>query len=82
MMTPSTKQEDQMKIKATEIDSSSIAEMVWEDDEIEVRFQNGGHYRYEGVTLDTMDKILTAPSIGSAFHSIIKLGGFAYERIG
>lgn len=71
-----------MKITATEIDSSSIAEMVWEDDEIEVRFQNGGHYRYEGVTLDTMDKILTSASIGSAFHSIVKLGGFAYERIG
>lgn len=71
-----------MKIKATEIDSSSIAEIAWEDNEMEVVFQNGGHYRYDSVTLDTVDKILTAPSIGSAFHSIVKLGGFAYERIG
>lgn len=71
-----------MRIKATEIDSSSIAEIAWEDNEMEVVFQNGGHYRYDGVTLDTVDKILTADSIGSAFHSIIKLGGFAYERIG
>lgn len=71
-----------MKINAKSINSSSLAKILWEDGKLDVVFQTGGHYRYDAVPSEAVWKVLTAESVGSAFHSIIKSGGFAYERIG
>lgn len=38
-----------------------------------VRFRNGSTYAYQNVESDIFLKILDAPSVGSAFHSLIKV---------
>jgi hypothetical protein len=70
-----------MKITYSELDSSSIAKMVHEDDDLTVTFNNGGIYRYSEVPKEMVDDVTNAVSIGSAFHSIIKMAGFRYERL-
>lgn len=70
-----------MKIVRKNIDSTSVASMIWDDDTLEVKFQSGGHYIYDGVPMKAMWNVVTAESIGVAFHQIIKQGGFTYERL-
>lgn len=48
-----------------------------------VRFHNGTEYAYRNVEADTFVKILAAPSVGSAFHTLVKSkpDEFPYTRV-
>lgn len=42
---------------------------------------NGDRWRYDGVTPDVFESVLGAPSVGSAFSSMIK-GKYPSQKIG
>ena len=48
-----------------------------------VRFHNGTEYAYRNVEADIFVKILAAPSVGSAFHALVKSkpDEFPYRRV-
>lgn len=46
-----------------------------------VTFKNGGVYKYHDVPQSHLNAIKSAASAGSAFHSLIKQGGYRYEKI-
>jgi len=67
-------------------DSSNIAAIEHEGEVMTVTFRNGRRYAYEGVTQEIYDvlvKIAATPnaSIGKAFNTIVRGGGFAYSEI-
>lgn len=55
------------------VKSSNIAEIGYEANELRVQFTTSTYvYVYPGVTEETYQTILVAPSIGSAFHHLVK----------
>lgn len=48
---------------------------------LEVEFQNGAVYQYEDVPSDVHAELLAAPSIGRAFGTLIRGGGYAVNRL-
>jgi hypothetical protein len=48
---------------------------------LDVKFKTGGHYRYKHVSKMVFEHLKGCASVGSAFHKVIKAGGFAFERI-
>ena len=62
---------------------SMIQEMSYEaaDETLTVTFANGGRYEYLGVPMTVWTELTTAPSLGSAFTSLVKRGGFAYNKL-
>lgn len=45
-----------------------------ETETLRVEFKGGNQYDYHGVTKDLRDAMISAPSMGSFLHSIIKVG--------
>jgi hypothetical protein len=49
--------------------------------ELHVEFASGACYAYKNVPQALFDKLLTAESIGNAFHHLVKKGGFPFEKL-
>jgi chloramphenicol O-acetyltransferase len=49
--------------------------------ELTVKFTNGSMYSYEGVPVSVVLSLISADSIGKAFHQLIKKGGYAYKKV-
>jgi len=76
------------------VDSSAISYlshhlMLWhsgvlagqEHSDLSVGFTNGSLYVYEGVPTRVVLSLITAESVGKAFHSLIKKGGYEYKKV-
>ncbi len=70
-------------MKMTQVQSSNIAAVGWEDEVLEVTFIKGGKYRYNGVPEEIYKLLLNADSVGKAFHRYIrpKQHEYKYEKI-
>jgi hypothetical protein len=49
--------------------------------DLTVGFTNGSLYTYEGVPVSLVLSLISAESIGKAFHQLIKKGGYAYKKV-
>jgi hypothetical protein len=67
-------------VRTRQVDSTSIAAIGHEDDVLEVRFRNGGVYRYHGVPTAVFARLLAAESKGSFFNRRIR-DAYRCERI-
>lgn len=67
----------------TPVDSSSIESMGYSqsEQELEVEFKDGDIYLYQNVPQSTFDQLINARSVGSAFHQLIRNGGFSFNKI-
>lgn len=54
------------------VKSSNIAGIGYKDGTMRVQFSNGNIYEYQGVTEKDYRELMSADSIGSAFHFSIK----------
>ncbi len=56
------------------VESSSLTRLKYNRDTLEllVEFKGGAQYLYQSVPVGTFTDLLTADSIGSAFHKLIK----------
>lgn len=52
--------------------SSNLDEIGHDEDGLLVRFKNGQLWRYRGVSEATYQALQAAPSIGSAFHKLVR----------
>jgi len=73
--------EDSMRINADNINSSMIARMVWDDDTMDVVFNSGVMYRYEGVERSVFTTVTGSDSVGKAFIALVKGADYPYRRI-
>ena len=62
------------------VDSSSIDSVGYEDEVLEIRFNNGGLYRYFGVPPEVCLDLLKANSKGRFFNRYIR-GVYSGKRI-
>ena len=49
---------------------------------LEVEFLKGAVYMYSDVSETVYNSLMTSESIGGAFATLIKGGGFPYEKVG
>ena len=65
------------------VKSSNIATVGYDSmkQELEIEFVTGGIYKYLKVPEDVYINLMTAPSIGSAVHKLIK-GKFEFKQEG
>lgn len=72
-----------MPMKYTGVTSSAIAALAYEPTRrvMGVIFTNGDEYHYHEVPETTFEEVRSAPSIGSSFDSLVKKGGYAWEKI-
>lgn len=70
-------------IRYIPVASSTIERVGYDVDTMELRvfFKSGAHYSYPQVPAFKLVQVLFAESVGSAFDSVIKKGGFAYTKI-
>ena len=61
------------------VSSSRIANVGWENDIMEVQFQNGAVYQYYGVSQSEYQSFLNLPSLGSALSRLDKV--HRYHRV-
>lgn len=52
-----------------------------EHSDLTIGFTNGSLYTYEGVPTRVVLSLITAESVGKAFHTLIKKGGYEYKKI-
>jgi hypothetical protein len=62
------------------VGSSSIDSVGYEDEVLEVRFNNGGVYRYFGVPPEVCFDLLKADSVGGYFNRRIR-GSYPAKRL-
>ena len=62
------------------VKSSNIKSIDYHNQDLIIKFINGGRYRYHGVPLSIWDGLKSAPSKGRYLHKKIK-GVYAYEKI-
>lgn len=72
-----------MPMKYSGVSSSAIVALAYDDVRrvMGVIFSSGDEYHYHDVPLETFEAVRGAPSIGSAFDTLIKKAGVKYERI-
>lgn len=72
-----------MPITLNPVKSSQIAAIGYDagTKELRVKFHNGGVYSYSAVPAEVHEKLVGAESIGKAFGSLIRKGGYAYNAI-
>ena len=63
--------------------SSNIATVGYDREKkrLCVQFNSGQCYEYTAVPLETFVDLTTAESVGKAFNSLIKTGGFEFKKI-
>ena len=73
-----------MKQKIDTPDSSNISSLEYDKETqiLQITFKKGGVYQYNKVPSEVFNMIAQADSVGSAFHTLIKSGGYSYEKIG
>lgn len=66
------------------LNSSNINQIRYDKDtkDLYVEFHSGGVYKYLDVPYEVFQVISNSESIGKAFHSLIKKGGYEFEKIG
>jgi len=52
-----------------------------EHSDLTVAFTNGSIYTYEGVPTRVVLTLISAESVGKAFHALIKKGGYEYRKV-
>ena len=64
------------------VNSTSIKSIGYDSKlkKMEVEFKKGTVYTYSDVSEEVYDTLMTSESIGKAFASLIKSGGFSYEK--
>lgn len=64
--------------------SSNIAQIEYDGEqrELQVTFTKGGVYKYKDVPTEVFNMISQAESVGSAFNTLVKNGGYSYEKVG
>lgn len=73
-------------MELTPVQSSNIRAMGYEPDDenggrLQVEFQNGRIYQYEGVEASVFEILMTSSSIGSAFTAFVKNAGYQYAEV-
>lgn len=65
------------------VESSNIAAFGYDQGSqtLVTQFTNGTRYSYEAVPLEVFGQLLAAESKGSAFHELIKKGGFNFQKL-
>ena len=67
------------------VESSSLTRLKYSIDKMEllVEFKGGAQYLYQNIPSDLFLGLMTADSIGSAFHKLIKTqpASYPYEKI-
>ena len=67
------------------VESSSLARLRYAIDtkELLIEFKGGAQYLYQNIPDDLFLSLMTANSIGSAFHKLIKIqpASYPYEKI-
>jgi KTSC domain len=63
----------------TQVESSNVAAVGWQDDKLMVKFNRGDIYRYDGVPLSVYNDFVNAESVGRFFHANIK--AYPYTKI-
>jgi hypothetical protein len=66
-------------MKMTEVESSNIKALGFEDGIMEVEFVKGGKYRYKNVPAEVFRAVRGAASVGRAFHRLIRPKQHIYE---
>jgi len=63
--------------------SSNLKSVGYDPDEkiLEVEFNSGAIYQYEGVPQSTYQDLLDADSVGAYFNQNVKFAGYSYKRI-
>ena len=56
----------------TPVSSKNIASIGYEDGILEIEFNSGGIYQYDGVPKEVYSSLIDAKSIGSYFHHNIR----------
>ena len=56
----------------TAVSSSNLTHIGWRDELMFVRFKHGKTYVYQDVPLDVFNQVVDAPSVGKAFHQLVK----------
>jgi hypothetical protein len=46
-----------------------------------IEFKNGRTYNYYNVPESVYEELKSSPSIGKAFQSLVRAGGYAYEQV-
>lgn len=64
----------------TNVESSNVEAVAWEDETLYVKFLNGTYYKYNGVSQEVYNNLVTADSVGKFLNQNIK-GVFSYEKI-
>lgn len=64
--------------------SSMIHELHYdaESQVLRVKFNNGDIGDVSGVPASVVEQLRTAPSLGSAYHKLIRNGGYPYNPVG
>ncbi len=65
------------------VESSSLTRLKYAVDTMEllVEFKGGAQYIYQKIPSDLFLGLMTADSIGSAFHKLVKIQAYPYEKI-
>ena len=63
------------------VSSSQITSVGHDGTMLEVEFNNGAVYQYEGVSVETFEELINSPSIGAYFNENIKHGKYSYRRV-
>jgi hypothetical protein len=67
-----------------DVESSNVESFEYltfpDGNKLRVRFKHGGVYDYTGVPREALNQVLTAKSIGSTFHQIIR-NEYPFEKV-
>lgn len=70
-------------MERVEVNSSNVKSIGYsvKDNVLEVEFTNGSVYQYPNVPFKLFIEIKNSTSVGSAFYSKIRKGGFVHRQI-
>jgi len=65
------------------VESTNIHSIGYDEETqtLRIRFHNTGVYDYAKVSASIYTQLMTAESVGSTFHKLVKTGGFSYEKV-
>ena len=63
-----------------QVESSNVHAIAHMDNVLHVKFKNGGHYAYTGVSLALFEKMRSADSVGKFLNAHIK-PNYPFEKV-
>jgi hypothetical protein len=63
------------------VESSHLYSVGYENGVLEIKFQDGGVYRYYNVPYHVYEELMDADSKGNFFHYNIRTQNYQYEKI-